>query len=188
MKTLSSRSSVVDEIVAFNRDRNPKLVRLRFRRMAKDPLAFFRGTCHLFAARWPLLRPPDVGPSILICGDLHLENFGLQSKPIACLHDVDIDGRKFRMRELIPEENRTGLDQLRRQPKRLRRAVAIAGRLVGSAHVRGCRLVSDDRCGDLARWAAGAGLDAVIASAVRYAERTRQDHKTFSRSGKSSFR
>ena len=400
MKTLSARSSVVDEIVAFNRDRNPKLVRFKFRRMAKDPLAFFRGTCHLFAADWPHLRPPDVGPSILICGDLHLENFGayrtddgdflydindfdealvapcsldlvrcatsvlvaaqlwkhtpvqamrsllafidryratvirsartgriralsvgtargpvwdllqrpvqatqvrfldrftvrqtdgtrridrgsgrflavdrnqrericeaverrgfevvdvafrvagtgslgleryavlvrgegqvdqsrildikearasallacaaeeqgtdavsdarrivqaqrrLQSKPIACLHVVDIDGREFRMRELIPEENRTGLDQLRRQPRRLRRAVAIAGRLVGSAHVRGCRLESDDRCGDLARWAAGPGLDAVIASAVRYAERNRRDHKTFSRSSESSF-
>jgi uncharacterized protein (DUF2252 family) len=106
----------------------------------------------------------------------------LQSKPVACLHVVDIDGREYRMRELIPEENRTGLDQLRRQPKRLRRAVAIAGRLVGSAHVRGCRLESDDRCGDLARWAAGPGLDAVIASAVRYAERNQQDHKTFSRS------
>jgi hypothetical protein len=55
-----------------------------------------------------------------------------------------------------------------------------AGRLVGSAHFRGCRLENDDRCGDLARWAAGPGLDAVIASAVRYAERNRQDHKTFS--------
>ena len=76
MKTISDRSSVVDEIVAFNRDRNPKLVRLKFRRMAKDPLAFFRGASHLFAADWPHLRPPDVGPSILICGDLHLENFG----------------------------------------------------------------------------------------------------------------
>jgi uncharacterized protein (DUF2252 family) len=399
MKPLTSRSSVVDEIVAFNRDRNPNLVRLKFRKMAKDPLAFFRGTCHLFAADWPLLRPPDVGPSILICGDLHLENFGayrtddgdflydindfdealvapcsldlvrcaasvllaaqlwkhtpvqamrsllafldryratvirsastgririlsvgtargpvwgllqrpvratqvqfldrfterqvdgtrrierrtgrflavgrkqrqrlcdaverrgfevldvafrvagtgslgleryavlvrgngqpeqgrildikearapallayaaeeqrtdavsearrivqaqrrLQSKPIACLHVLDVDGREYRMRELIPEENRTGLDQLRRQPRRLRRAVAIAGKLVGWAHARGCRLEGDDRHDDLARWAAGPGLDAVIASAVRYAERNRRDHKTFSRSSKMS--
>jgi uncharacterized protein (DUF2252 family) len=400
MKTLSSRSSVVEEIVAFNHDRNPKLVRLKFQRMAKDPLAFFRGTCHLFADAWPHLRPPDVGPSILICGDLHLENFGayrtddgdflydindfdealvapcsldlvrcaasvllaaqlwkhtpvqamrsllafldrygatvirsartgriralsvgtargpvwgllqrpvratqvrfldhfterqadgtrrierrsgrflavgrkqrericeavkrrdfevldvafrvagmgslgleryavlvrgdeqsdqgrildikeargpallacaaeaqrndavsdarrvvqaqrrLQSKPIACLDVLDVDGREYRMRELIPEENRSGLDQLRRHPKRFRRAVAIAGRLVGSAHVRGCRQEGDDRRGDLARWAAGPGLDAVIASAVRYAERTRRDHKAFSRSSERSF-
>ena len=90
--------------------------------------------------------------------------------------------------QLIPEENRTGLDRLRRHPKRLRRAVAIAGRLVGSAHVRGCRPEGDDRRGDLARWAAGPGLDAVIASAVRYAERTRRDHKTFSRSSEGFLR
>jgi uncharacterized protein (DUF2252 family) len=401
MKSLPARSSVVDEIVAFNRDRDSKLVRLKFRRMAKDPFAFFRGTAHLFAADWPRLSPPDVGPSILICGDLHLENFGayraddgdflydindfdealvapcsldlvrcaasvllaaqlwkhtpvqamrsllafldryratvirsartgriraltvgtargpvwgllqrpvratqvrfldqfterqvdgtrrierrtgrflavgrkqrerireaverrgfevldvafriagtgslgleryavlargegqsdpvrildikeqrcpallvcadegrrnddvsdarraveaqrrLQAKPTACLDVLDVDGREYRMRELIPEENRTGLDRLRRYPKRLRRAVAIAGRLAGSAHVRGCRPEGDDRRGDLARWAAGPGLDAVIASAVRYAERTRQDHKTFSRSSERFFR
>ena len=109
----------------------------------------------------------------------------IDRKLLRCPHVVDSDGREFRTRELIPEENRTGLNQLRRQPKRLRRAVAIAGRLVGSAHVRGCRPESDDRCGDLARWAAGAGLDAVIASAVRYAERNRQDHKTCSRSSES---
>jgi hypothetical protein len=62
-----------------------------------------------------------------------------------------------------------------------------AGRLIGSAHVRGCRLESDDRCGDLARWAAGPGLEAGIASAVRYAERNRQHQKTFSRSSEGSF-
>jgi uncharacterized protein (DUF2252 family) len=400
MKTRSSRSSVVDEIVAFNRDRDPKLVRLKFRRMAQDPHAFFRGTCHLFGADWPLLKPPDVGPSILICGDLHLANFGayrtddgeflydindfdealvapcsldlvrcaasillaaqlwkhtsaqamrsllafldryeatvirsartrriraltvgsargpvwgllqrpvratqvqfldhyterradgtrrierrsgrflavgrkqtericeaverrglevldvafriagigslgmeryavlvrgdgqsdqgrildikearcpallactdeeqpngavsdarrvveaqcrLQSKPTACLDVIDVDGREYRLRELIPDENRTGLEQLRRRPKRLRRAVAIAGRLVGSAHVRGCGPDGDDRRGELARWVVGPGLHAVIASAVRYAERTRRDHKTFSRSREFSF-
>ncbi len=76
MKALSARASVVDEVVAFNRGRDPKLVRLKFQRMSKDPLAFFRGTDHLFASDWPRLKPPDVGPSILICGDLHLENFG----------------------------------------------------------------------------------------------------------------
>ena len=92
------------------------------------------------------------------------------------------------MRELIPEENRTGLDRLRRHPKRLRRAVAIAGRLVGSAHVRGCGPEGRDRRGDLARWASGPGLDAVIASAVRYVERTQQDYKAFSRSGDRVFR
>ena len=52
------------------------MVRLKYRRMAADLFAFFRGTDHLFAAAWPALVPVDPGPDILICGDLHLENFG----------------------------------------------------------------------------------------------------------------
>jgi hypothetical protein len=68
--------SVAEEIAENNRDRKPKLVELKLRRMAQDPFAFFRGTDHLFANQWPRLAPPDVGPSVLICGDLHLENFG----------------------------------------------------------------------------------------------------------------
>jgi Uncharacterized protein conserved in bacteria (DUF2252) len=105
----------------------------------------------------------------------------LQAKPTACLDVLDIDGQMYRMRELIPEENRTGLDQLREDPTRLRRAVAIAGRLTGWAHIRGCRPDGEDRSADLGHWAAGPGPDAVIASAVRYAERTRRDYKSFHR-------
>ncbi|HEY2155500.1 MAG TPA: DUF2252 family protein, partial [Isosphaeraceae bacterium] len=85
----------------------------------------------------------------------------------------------FRMRDLIPEENRTGLDRLRRRPKRLRRAVAVAGRLTAWAHLRGSPVAGEGRSSNLARWAAGPGLDAVIASAVRFAERTRRDYREF---------
>ena len=53
----------------------------------------------------------------------------LHAKPATGLDIIEIRGRLYRMRELIPEENHTGLDQLRKRPKRLRRAVAIAGRL-----------------------------------------------------------
>src|SRR5947209_9295104 len=76
MKQSRSQASVVAEILESNRGRKPSLVRLKLRRMAKDPFAFFRGTDHLFATHWARLAPPDVGPSVLICGDLHLENFG----------------------------------------------------------------------------------------------------------------
>jgi uncharacterized protein (DUF2252 family) len=44
--------------------------------MLQDPFTFFRGTNHLFVSSWPELQPPEAGPDILICGDLHLENFG----------------------------------------------------------------------------------------------------------------
>ncbi|MBV8316085.1 MAG: hypothetical protein JOZ53_14175, partial [Planctomycetaceae bacterium] len=36
-----------------------------------------------------------------------------------------------------------------------------------------------DRGGELARWAEGPGLDAVIASAIRYADRTRRDYAAY---------
>jgi uncharacterized protein (DUF2252 family) len=68
--------TVVEEILRSNADRKWKLVRLKLARMDDGPFAFFRGTNHLFARAWAEVRPPDVGPSILICGDLHLENFG----------------------------------------------------------------------------------------------------------------
>jgi uncharacterized protein (DUF2252 family) len=67
---------VLEAILRFNKDRKPKLVLLKLRRMLEDPFTFFRGTDHLFVDNWPTLRPVEVGPDILICGDLHLENFG----------------------------------------------------------------------------------------------------------------
>ena len=62
MKDSTAKASVVDEILEFNRDREPKLVRRKFRRMTKDPFAFFRGTDQLFATHWTRLAPPDVAP------------------------------------------------------------------------------------------------------------------------------
>src|SRR5579859_7654203 len=67
---------ILDAIMEFNRGRQRKLLRLKLRRMLSDPFTFFRGANHLFARAWTELRPPEAGPEILICGDLHLENFG----------------------------------------------------------------------------------------------------------------
>ena len=103
----------------------------------------------------------------------------LQSRPTTGLDVVAIDDCEFRMRELIPEENRTGLDELRKQPKKLRRAVALAGRLTGWAHVRGARSVKHNRTEDLGRWADGPGLDAVIVSAIRFAIQSKRDYRAF---------
>lgn len=401
MTSPPAHPSAMEEIVAPNRGRDPALVGLKYRRMARDPFSFFRGTDHRFASLWGRLAPPDEGPAVLICGDLHLENFGgyrsedgdflydindfdealvapcsldlvrcttsillaaqeweqtpvqamrnllaylhryrstvarsartgragaiavgtargpiwgllrkplrgdqarlidaatgrrgagkpprlerssgrfrrlpkdrardireavehrgagslrvvdvasrvagigslglgryaalvrdegrpdgplrlldikqiappallpcageapqlddggsparravlaqsiLQAKPAAGLGLLPIGGELHRIRDLIPEENRTGLERLRRRPRRLRRAVAIAGRLTAWAHVRGCLALDEGRLADLDRWSAGPGLDAVIASAIRYADRTRRDYKEFCRS------
>jgi hypothetical protein len=84
------------------------------------------------------------------------------------------------MREIIPAENRSSLDRFQKQPERLRRAVETAGRLTASAHLRGGRFKPDlDRWPDLARWAGGPSLDAVLAAAARFTERTNQEHAEF---------
>ena len=390
----------IDAILRWNEGRKPELVRLKYRRMNADLFAFFRGTDHLFAAAWPSLVPVDPGPSVLICGDLHLENFGayraedgdflfdindfdeafvgpcsidlvrcstsillaaqvwslspiqsmrmvlgyldryrstvveeagghhvdrvsladefgpiedllgdcslgtqarlldhvtkvdksgvrsirrsdgkfppigkskaaavveaveaygrsidqaeaykvvdvsariagvgslgvpryvalvegdgspdgnrlldikatgpsaligctraeqpkawtdearrvvdaqrkLQAKPTAILDVIRVDGDDFRLREMIPDENRATLDRFRRKPSKLRQAVEIAGRITAWSQLRGAGIDGEDRAGDLARWASSPALDAVLAASVRFAERTRDDYKAF---------
>lgn len=393
-------TSVLKEIVRFNRPRKPRLVRLKYERMAENAFAFFRGTDHLFAWHWPEVKPPDVGPAILISGDLHLENFGayaddegafrydindfdealiapcsldlvrcttsillastlwqltpvqatgmtlvflddyrrasaktgstgrvgevkwgkgegplwdllgetaladplsllerltrtkrsgerrimpsrerfpklnrkraalvakavehygrrrkaakafrvldvagriagvgslgvrrytvlvvgkggpagnrlldlkealpsallpctdqrqpdtggdearrvvdsqrqLQARPTRGLDVIDVDGRPFRMRELIPDENRSRLSRLHEQPEKLRRAVAVAGQLTAWSHLRGSRLPGEDRTAALTRWATGPALESVLAAAARCADRTLHDYQVF---------
>jgi uncharacterized protein (DUF2252 family) len=76
MKSAVRLSPVGAAVLEFNRGRKRRFLRQKFDRMAQDPFSFFRATDHLYAASWPELRPPDAGPEVLLCGDLHLENFG----------------------------------------------------------------------------------------------------------------
>jgi uncharacterized protein (DUF2252 family) len=400
MKKTPSDTGTLDAILKFNQDRKPALLRLKLREMRTDPFTFFRGADHLFCRVWPELQPLDVGPGVLICGDLHLENFGAHRTPerdyrydlndfdesvvgpcsfdiVRCatsiilaseqwklkpsqatgmalaylehyrkavlksveigsvheivphgghspiqeilgstaiatqaqllkaktrrktdgrplirrtdtavditrkrfneiadaleahgqrlgkseafrVHDVvfriagvgslgvrrylalvegdgppdgyqlldikearpsavapcatdtlsDVQGddarrvvlsqtilqghvavgldalkigrRSYRVREIIPAENRSSLDRFQKQPARLRRAVETAGRLTASAHLRGGRFKPDlDRWPDLARWAGGSSLDAVLAAAARFTECTNRQHAEF---------
>jgi uncharacterized protein (DUF2252 family) len=398
MAATDKRRAVLDEIIAFNHDRKPKRVRLKLQRMDESPFSFFRGTDHLFARAWSELRPPDVGPTALLCGDLHLENFGayrsdnntylfdindfdealvgpvsldlvrcaasillaaeqwrlsplqasgmalaylekykqalttkpqahpvdfsapreergavwellgatvvgsqlsllkevtelskggtrrivrnkvkrpsirgsrtkeieqavkhyakdkpdpgvykvhdvsgrniglgslglrrylvliegegspdgnrlldikdvrpssllaccpeiqqpdfggnealrvveaqrtLQAEPTAGLDVIVIAGESFRMREMIPDDNRSSLDRLQKKPEKLREAVEVAGRLTGWSHLRGCR---GDTAASLREWAGGPALDAMLAAAARCAERTRIEYDRF---------
>ena len=76
MKATASQDPFVAELLRADLGLKPRLLRIKFQRMSANPFAFFRGADPLFAKAWPELKPPDVGPAILICGDLHLENFG----------------------------------------------------------------------------------------------------------------
>lgn len=76
MSNAQSTGSVLADVLNANQGRGPAALRLKLRRMAESSFAFFRGSCERFARRWADDRPPGPGPSFLICGDLHLENFG----------------------------------------------------------------------------------------------------------------
>jgi uncharacterized protein (DUF2252 family) len=103
----------------------------------------------------------------------------LQIKPTAGLHALDFGGRSYRLRAMIPEENRSSLNRLKEKPRRLREAVAVAGRLTARSQRRGCKIDGADRFGDLRQWAASPALDAVLNAAVRFADWVIEDYQVF---------
>ena len=93
---------------------------------------------------------------------------------------IPLGDTEFRIREMIPEENRSNLDRFQRKPKKLYEAIVVAGRLTGLAHLRGAKNVEGrDETAALTKWANGPALDSVLAAASRYAERTRLAFKQF---------
>jgi uncharacterized protein (DUF2252 family) len=71
--------SCLEEGLAHLIDRDPEAFRRRFRRMAKEPFAFFRGSTPLFYSDVSAIDDPWAAGElarIWIHGDLHVENFG----------------------------------------------------------------------------------------------------------------
>jgi uncharacterized protein (DUF2252 family) len=66
----------VSQIQDFNSGRDPERLQFKYRAMRTSPLAFLRGSCHLFYARLPRGGVLKSAPRVWCCGDLHLENFG----------------------------------------------------------------------------------------------------------------
>jgi uncharacterized protein (DUF2252 family) len=65
-------------------------LKLKFAEMRRDSFAFFRGTNPLFLEFLPRANSLFRAPSILICGDLHLENFGaFKGDNRLCYFDVN---------------------------------------------------------------------------------------------------
>ena len=67
---------IADRIFRYNAGRDGQLLERKYARIASEPFAFLRGTCHLFYEDWHGGRALDGAPSAWICGDLHLENLG----------------------------------------------------------------------------------------------------------------
>ncbi|MDR3633799.1 MAG: DUF2252 family protein [Isosphaeraceae bacterium] len=104
----------------------------------------------------------------------------LQAKPAAGLDVLMVDGRAYRMREMIPDDNRTSLGRFQKKPIKLRQAIDVAGQLTGWSHLRGVQhRHATDRTGTLGEWAHSSSLDAVLVAAARYAARTLTDFHQF---------
>jgi uncharacterized protein (DUF2252 family) len=69
-------SQTTRQILAQNAGRDPDTLGLKLARLRQDPFAFFRGTNSLFLESLPRRHALFKAPPVLICGDLHLENFG----------------------------------------------------------------------------------------------------------------
>ena len=69
-------SNITRSIPAQNAGRDFERLTMKLELLRRDPFAFFRGTNPLFLDFLPRAHPLFRAPSILTCGDLHLENFG----------------------------------------------------------------------------------------------------------------
>ncbi len=68
--------TIIERLRAFNQNRDPQLVQLKYQAMRADAFAFYRGTCHLFYQDWPAQSYLNATPLAWICGDLHWQNLG----------------------------------------------------------------------------------------------------------------
>jgi uncharacterized protein (DUF2252 family) len=68
--------SANERIRQFNIDRNPKILKYKYKFMRESLFRFYRGTCHLFYEDLTKKGLAHDAPIGWICGDLHLENFG----------------------------------------------------------------------------------------------------------------
>jgi uncharacterized protein (DUF2252 family) len=75
----ADRPDPVSLLEEQNRTRLSNLVPLRFERMSASPFTFLRGTAIVMAA--DLAATPVSGIRVQICGDAHLNNFGIFATP-----------------------------------------------------------------------------------------------------------
>ena len=69
-------SKTTRSILAQNAGRDFERLTMKLKLLRQDPFTFFRGANPLLLDFLPRAHPLFRAPSILVCGDLHLENFG----------------------------------------------------------------------------------------------------------------
>jgi uncharacterized protein (DUF2252 family) len=90
-KPAANRPDPLELLAASNVGRQEDLIPLRMGRMAASPFTFLRGAACVMA--WDLSRTPTSGIHVVMCGDAHINNFGLYGTPqrdvIFDLNDFD---------------------------------------------------------------------------------------------------
>jgi len=76
---LKRRFKPIDVLLAATAGRIPKLLPIKYGRMAKSPFAFFRGAVSIMAA--DLASEPHTGIFVQLCGDAHVQNLGCYEAP-----------------------------------------------------------------------------------------------------------
>jgi uncharacterized protein (DUF2252 family) len=123
--------NIVQRVEQFNSQRPEKLRQSKYEKMKADPFSFFRGSCHLFHADWPMGSEIDRAPQMFTCGDLHLENFGTYKGANRQVY--------FGMNDF--DEGLYGA--LTRDITRLAVSVLLVGELLGSGEIDRSRLVTN---------------------------------------------
>src|SRR3989440_12299729 len=75
----ADRSDPLSLLEEQNCSRLPHLVPLRYERMAVSPFTFLRGSAVVMAQ--DLAATPVTGIQVQVCGDAHLNNFGIYATP-----------------------------------------------------------------------------------------------------------
>jgi uncharacterized protein (DUF2252 family) len=85
--------NISERIIAFNSNRLPEMVQLKYEFMTENLFRYFRGTNHIFYERLAGQKDFPKSPDAWISGDLHLENFGTfksDNRQVYCdLNDFD---------------------------------------------------------------------------------------------------
>lgn len=75
----SDRRDPIEVLVESNRSRLQDLVPLRYARMAVSPFTFLRGSAQVMA--FDLASRPSTDLEVRLCGDAHINNFGVFASP-----------------------------------------------------------------------------------------------------------
>lgn len=125
----SDRRDPIEVLVESNRSRLQDLVPLRYARMAVSPFTFLRGSAQVMA--FDLASRPSTDLEVRLCGDAHINNFGVFASPerrlVFDLNDFD---------EAAPGPFEWDV-------KRLAASIVVAGRDKGLDRVANRRAVLD---------------------------------------------